>query len=167
MYRTILLLLIGAVALSSASECCSAADRKVVEKQWQGLFEFQDVKFRYGVAKLLLSKVLELHPESKALFTRVNVDNPNSGEFNVHNLRIFNALDMLINLLEDEDALDQAVDHLASQHQVRDGVKKAYFTTFREVLFRGLPRILNEFDSYAWRACLTGLFDKLASKLSA
>jgi hemoglobin-like flavoprotein len=166
MHRTILLLLIGAVAWTSAKECCSAGDRHVVEAQWKAMFQDQDAKFRYGVSKLVLLKVLEAHPEAKALFKGVNVDNPDSGEFNVHCLRIFNALDMTINLLEDEEALDQALDHLATQHQGREGIKKAYFTTFGTVLFGGLPRILDEYDDMAWKACITGVLDKVASKLS-
>jgi hemoglobin-like flavoprotein len=166
MHRTILLLLIGAVAWTSAKECCSAGDRHVVETQWKALFEDQGAKFRYGVSKLLLVKVIEAYPEAKALFKGVNVDNPDSGEFNAHCLRIFNALDMTINLLEDDDALDAALDHLATQHQGRPGIKKAYFTTFGTVLFRGLPRILDEYDDMAWKACITGVLDKVASKLS-
>ncbi len=76
-------------------------------------------------------RLVETYPEAKALFKGVNIDNPKSGEFTAHCLRIMNALDMIINLLDDPDALDQVLDHLAHQHEVRAGVKQAYFKVSR------------------------------------
>jgi Globin len=72
-------------------------------------------------------RVVELNPDAKDLFKAVNVENPTSGEFSAHALRVLNGLDMSINLLKDPEALEAALDHLADQHQVRAGVKKAHF----------------------------------------
>jgi hemoglobin-like flavoprotein len=171
MHRVALLLLIGAVALTIAStpveQCCSAGDRAKVQEQWRGLFADQDARFRAGIARLLLLKVIEENPDAKALFNNVGVDKPQGGEFTAHSLRIFNALDMAINLLDDPESLEEALDHLAEQHQARPGVKKAYFTSFGQALNRGLPKILDKYDIMAWKQCAGTILRKIASRLQA
>jgi hypothetical protein len=80
-------------------------------------------------------------------------------------MRIFNALDMIINLLKQPEALDEALEHLADQHAVREGVKKAHFQSFVQAMGRGLYRILDHYDAIAWKSCMHGIFSKIASKL--
>jgi len=63
----------------------------------------------------------------KEAFARVNIEHPESGEFAAHSERIFDGLDMVINLLDHPDALDEALHHLADQHHGRDHVKKEHF----------------------------------------
>ena len=171
MYRLALLLLIGAACVAHADHhvghCCSAGDRHVVQEQWYGLFKNQDAKFRAGVARLLLQRVLQDHPDAKALFANVDVDHPTGGVFTAHAMRIFNALDMAINLLDDEDALNAALDHLADQHEARPGVKREYFTSFGQAMHRGLPKVLDHYDYMAWRQCGFYILNKIASKLHA
>ena len=70
---------------------------------------------------------MELAPETKDLFKNVGVDDTHSGAFHAHAMRITGALDMLINLLDDPDVLDDAIDHLADQHSHHDGIKKEHF----------------------------------------
>jgi hypothetical protein len=166
MYRVALLLLIGA-AMCSADSCCSAGDRNKIRKEWSGLFENQDAKFRAGVARLLLLKVVEENPDAKALFKNVDIDNPTGGVFSAHAMRIFNALDMLINLLPDEESFEEALSHLADQHLARPGVKKAYFVSFGKAMERGLPKVLDKFDLMAWRQCLGLILREIANKLPA
>lgn len=72
-------------------------------------------------------RVLQDYPDAAALFKNVDVDHPEGGVFTAHVLRIYNALDMIINLLDDPEALDAALDYLADQHAARDGIKRAYF----------------------------------------
>jgi hemoglobin-like flavoprotein len=169
MYRVALLLLIGAVALTVAKSpiehCCSAGDRARVQKQWSSLFVNQDARFRAGVARLILQKVLEAHPEAAALFKNVDVDNPKGGPFTAHCMRIFNAIDMTVNLLGDPEALEEALEHLAQQHYARAGVKKAYFTTFGQLLNRGLSKIIDNYDTISWKTCFSGVLSKIASRL--
>jgi hypothetical protein len=76
---------------------------------------------------ILYSSIFTRFPESKALFKRVGVDEPNSGAFRSHLVRVANGLDTIINLLDDPDVLAQQLEHLSAQHIARDGVKKAYF----------------------------------------
>jgi len=171
MHRVALLLLLGAVALTAASSpldsCCSAGDRKIVQKQWSGLFENQDAKFRGATARLLLLRVLKDYPEAKDLFKNVGVDDPTGGPFTAHSLRIFNALDMAINLLDDPESLDEALDHLADQHEARAGVKKDYFRSFGQALNRGMPRILDKYDIMAWKQCAGYILRTVSAKLHA
>jgi hemoglobin-like flavoprotein len=169
MHRVALLLLIGAVALTVAKtpieHCCSAGDRGIVQKQWRGLFENQDAKFRAGVARLLLQRVVTDYPAAKDLFKNVDIDNPKGGAFTAHSMRIFNALDMAINLLDNPESLDEALDHLADQHQARAGVKREYFTAFGQAMNRGLPKILDHYDIMAWKQCAGYILKKVSSKL--
>lgn len=171
MHRVALLLLIGAVAMTVAKSplehCCSSGDRKVVQKQWRGLFENQDAKFRAATARLLLLRVLQDYPEAKDLFKNVDVDNPKGPVFTAHAMRIFNAIDMSINLLDDPESLDEALDHLADQHEARAGVKKDYFTAFAGAMNRGLPKILDRYDIMAWKQCAGYILRTIASKLHA
>ena len=74
------------------------------------------------------SSIFLHNPDSKALFTRVNVDHPESGEFRSHLVRVANGLDNLINLLDNQQVLAEQLKHLAGQHEARKGVTKAHFT---------------------------------------
>jgi len=70
--------------------------------------------------------VFERYPESKALFSRVNVDHPESPEWRAHLVRIDSGLDILINLMEDPSVLYKEIEHLANQHAAKDGMKAIY-----------------------------------------
>ena len=63
----------------------------------------------------------------KEAFKRVNIEHPESGEFQSHSVRILDALDMVINLLDHPAALKEALEHLAHQHHGRPGLKKDQF----------------------------------------
>ena len=63
----------------------------------------------------------------KDAFARVNIEHPESGEFQSHSVRILNTLDMLINLLDHPSALNEALEHLAHQHGAQDGITKEHF----------------------------------------
>jgi hypothetical protein len=168
MHRVALLLL-GAVAVALASDSadhsCSAGDRNRIIEQWREVFEKEDIRFKYGTAGLLLDRVLKDFPEGSALFKNVGIDDPQSGAFKAHLMRIFNAIDMIINLLKEPEALDEALEHLADQHSVREGVRKAHIQSFAAAMGRGLDKLLNNYDSIAWKSCMRGIFTKLASKL--
>jgi hemoglobin-like flavoprotein len=171
MYRLAVLLGLVAVCVASTpiDHCCSADDRAIVLKQWKSLWmDVESSKMKIAFGRRILLKVVEQHPEAKALFTAVNIDKPESGEFAAHCMRILNALDMCINMLDNPEALDEALDHLAEQHRVRTGVKREYFKTFGTLLLKyGLPRVLDDYDAMSWKSCFTGLFSKVASKLQA
>jgi hemoglobin-like flavoprotein len=156
------------VARSPIEHCCSYEDRTAVQREWKTLFREQgSSKLKIALGRKILLKVIEAKPEAKDLFKYVNVDDPLSPEFSAHVMRIVNALDMAINLLDNPDALEEALDHLADQHRVRPGVKKEYFKVFGEIMFKGLSKLLDHFDSMSWKSCMRGIISKVAGKLQA
>ena len=67
------------------------------------------------------------NPDTKTLFTRVNVDNENSPEYQAHILRVANAFDDVLNKLHSHQVMDSMVEHLAFAHEDRKGMKKHHF----------------------------------------
>jgi hemoglobin-like flavoprotein len=167
-----LAILVGLVAVcvarSPIEHCCSYEDRTAVQTQWKTLWkDTESSKMKINVGRKILLKLAEAKPEVKDLFKNVNIDNPTGPEFSAHAMRILNALDMVINLLGDADAVDEALDHLADQHQVRVGVKKEHFQAFGQSLYRGLSKLLDNYDSMAWKSCMRTVIAKIAGKLQA
>jgi len=165
-----LAVLVGLVAVCVAKtpieHCCSYGDRKIVREQWGSLWkDTQSSKFKIALGRMILLKVVEVKPDAKDLFKNVNIDSPDSGEFSAHLMRILNALDMTINLLDDPNALEEALDHLADQHRDRPGVKREYFQAFSEFMFKGLNKLLDDFNGPAWKSCMSNVLNKIAGKL--
>jgi hypothetical protein len=73
-----------------------------------------------------ICSVIADYPDILPLFIGVGVTRPRGGAFSAHCMRIANAFDMIINMLEDEEALNEALDHLAQQHVARPGVRMAH-----------------------------------------
>jgi len=73
-------------------------------------------------------RVFERYPEARALFSRVKGDEPNSPEYRAHLMRIDNAIDIMVNLMEDPAVLYEEIKHLTQQHVAREGMKAAYMT---------------------------------------
>jgi len=71
-------------------------------------------------------RIFERYPQSKALFSRVHVDELDSPEFKAHLVRITNGLDIIVNLFDSPMVLLQEVEHLAAQHAAREGMKGEY-----------------------------------------
>ena len=67
------------------------------------------------------------NPDAKKLFTRVNVHDQSSPEFQAHVVRVINGLDLCINSLTSRPLLESVTDHMATQHFVRQGVSQAHF----------------------------------------
>jgi len=166
-----LLVVLGLAILCLADEhehCCSEEDHKIVQDQWSILWrDTESSRIKIGFGRILLTKLAKEIPEVADLFKRVDIEHAEGPVFSAHALRILNALDMAINLLDDPPALDSALDHLADQHQIRTGVKKAHFKKFGEIIAGGLPRVLDDYDALAWKSCLKGILTKIASKLNA
>jgi hemoglobin-like flavoprotein len=167
-----LLVLVGlavcCLAADDTEHCCSEEDHRIVQRQWDVLWrDTESSRIKIGFGRLLLTKLAKEIPEVADLFKRVDIEHPEGPKFAAHSLRILNALDMAINLLDDPPALAAALNHLAHQHEVREGVKKAHFKKFGEILAGGLPRVLDDYDALAWKSCLKGILTKIASKLNA
>lgn len=169
MLRLAALLLLGAcMACADELHCCSAGDRAVVQKQWKALWQdTESSKYKIGVGRLMLLKLVELNDDAKATFSNVGIDDPKGGAFSAHCMRVMNGLDMVINLLSNPRALNSALNHLADQHQVRTGVTKAHFKSMGTILDGGLSKVIDNYNPMAWKACFRGILTKMASKLPA
>jgi len=58
-------------------------------------------------------------PEARSLLARVGSDDTASGKFIGHAMRVLSSLDIVINLLDQPDALRAQLEHLHSQHEDR------------------------------------------------
>jgi len=166
-----LAVVLGLIAYCAAhggdAHCCSAEDRNIVQKQWKSLWtssESSRVKMELG-AKLLL-KLGELQPTAAELLKAVNVENPDSPEFKAHAMRVLTGLDMFINLLKDQEALDAVLLTFSNRHANIAGMKAVYVKTFGQILGSALPQVLDEYDSRAWKACFTVVLNGFTAKLS-
>jgi len=169
MLRAILVMTLVAVCLAKTpvDHCCSAEDRNIIQEQWKQLWkDAESSKLKIAFGRKILLKLAELNPDVKGLFKGVHIDEPEGGEFSAHSLRILNGIDMIINLLGDPDTLDEALDHLADQHQVRTGVKREHFKTMGAILGTAMPKVLDDYNSMSWKSCFRGVLTKIASKLS-
>lgn len=110
-------------------------------------------------------KLAELQPEMKEILKKVNIDNPTSGEFQAYSFRVLNAIDVLINLLDDADAADAAIEWPAKRFGEVAFIKKEYFKTFGEILVGALPKILDDFDAFSWKSCFKYVGQRLTSQL--
>jgi len=167
-----LAVLLGLVAFCAAKtpvdHCCSAEDRNIIQEQWKALWrDTESSKIKLAFGRSLLLRLTADVPETKALFKNVNIDNPNGGEFSGHAMRILNAIDMIINLLNDQETLEQALDHLADQHAARAGVKQDHFKTIGKIMGAALPQVLDDYNAMSWKSCFRGLLNSIASKLQA
>nr|CAA09958.1 hemoglobin C chain precursor [Lumbricus rubellus] len=166
-----LLVLVGLAVVCFADEhehCCSEEDHRIVQKQWDILWrDTESSKIKIGFGRLLLTKLAKDSPDVTELFKRVDIEHAEGPKFSAHALRILNGLDLAINLLDDPPALEAALDHLAHQHEVREGVQKAHFKKFGEILSVGLPQVLDDYDALAWKSCLKGILTKISSRLNA
>jgi len=72
-------------------------------------------------------RLAEAKPEVKEAFKRVNIEHPESGEFSSHSVRILNGLDMIINMMDNPEAMQEALRHLAHQHFGHANVRKEHF----------------------------------------
>nr|UCK81456.1 haemoglobin B1 chain [Arenicola marina] len=159
--------LLGLVAYASASSCCSYGDQQKVKAQWNSLWNTPDSstsKIIFG--KEVFARFFEVDPESKSLFGRVKVEDPDSPEFAGHMIRVLTGLDLIINLMGD-DAMDAELAHLNTQHIAREGITGTHFTEMFKVLDGSLRQVLEEYDSLSWRYCFRGLGAALKDGLPA
>ena len=77
-----------------------------------------------------MCRLFERYPDAKALFSRVNVDHPDSPEWKAHLVRITNGLDIIVNMMDDPSVLFKEIEHLAHQHEAyaKNGMKAVYMT---------------------------------------
>jgi len=146
--------------------CCSAADRHIVQQEWNDLWhDVESAKLKIGFGRRSLLKLAEDHPELKEILKVVDIDHPDSGPFEVYSLRILLSFDTIILLLDDPEGLEAALDHMANRWSTRKGVTFEHFKDFAHILNEGLSQVAEEYDPMAWKACFSGIFRKITSRL--
>jgi hemoglobin-like flavoprotein len=146
-----------------AEDCCSAEDRREIQYLWKKVWASSFTDRKVAIAGAVFDTLFARFPETKALFKRVGIDDPSSGAFRSHLVRVANGLDTIINLLDDPDVLAQQLQHLSAQHIARDGVKKTYFDAMADAFESVLPQVSSCFNVEAWQRC----FRKVAGVISA
>jgi len=165
-----LAVVLGLVAFCAAKtpvdHCCSAEDRSIIQDQWKGLFKDVDSsKIKIAIGRKIVLKLVDTHPEAKALFAKYDIENPNGATFSAYSLRLFNNLDTIINLLKDPEALDAGLEHAAERYGGVPNIKKAYFQTVGEIFAYSLPKVLDDFNALSWKTCFRYILNTLASKV--
>jgi hemoglobin-like flavoprotein len=146
-------------------ECCSYEDRREIRHIWDDVWSSSFTDRRVTIVRAVFDDLFKHYPTSKALFDRVKVDEPESGEFKSHLVRVANGADLLINLLNDTLVLDKHLEHLANQHIQRKGVTKEYFKGIADAFARVLPQVLSCFNLEAWNRCFHRLTDRISRDL--
>jgi len=167
-----LAVVLGLVAFCAAKtpvdHCCSAEDRSIIQEQWKILFKDVDSsKIKIAVGRKLVLNLIQRQPDAKVLFDKFNVDEPNSPQFSAYALRLFNRIDLIINLLKDPEALDAALEFNAERYGNIPNIKKAYFQTAAQILAYALPKVLDDFNALSWQSCTRYILTTVASKVSA
>nr|WKD64887.1 globin A2 [Lumbricus terrestris] len=146
-------------------DCCSYEDGREIRHIWDDVWSSSFTDRRVAIVGAVFNDLFKHYPTSKALFERVKIDEPESGEFKSHLVRIANGLDLLINLLNDTLVLQSPLCHLADQHIQRKGVTKEYFRGIGEAFARVLPQVLSSFNVDAWNRCFHRLTARIAKDL--
>jgi len=146
-------------------DCCSAEDRKEIQYVWKKVWSSAFTDRKVAIAGAIFDELFQRYPEAKDLFKRVKVDDPNSGDFRAHLVRVANGLDTVINLVQDPDVLSKQLDHLAHQHEARAGVKAQYFSAMGDAFEHVLPQVSSCFNVEAWNRCFRRFADQISANL--
>lgn len=76
--------------------------------------------------------MVDKHPEAMYLFRKI--DDPDSGIFEAHCLRIFNYFDYLVNLLHDKEAFRRECVRLGHEHAAIPGMLGKYFKVCIDII---------------------------------
>lgn len=153
MKLTLAIVLSVVIGCAVADKGCDSLERFKVKHQWGEVFGTGHRRLEFAVK--IFVDLFKDHPETKALFTRVNAANVLSPEFEAHAERVIAGIDITIGLLDDEPALKAHLAHLKSQHDGRN-IKPEYYTFLAQNLVELMPKKLGtRVDLEAWRDCLT------------
>jgi hemoglobin-like flavoprotein len=165
MLRILLVVALATVAVVHADDCCSAEDRKELQFIWKKLWSSSFTDRKVAIAGAVFEDIFNRYPEAKNLFKRVHVDDPKSGEWKAHLVRVANGLDTIINLMSDPDVLAQQLEHLSNQHVARAGVKAAYFKAMGTSFENVLSQVATCFNVEAFDRCFTRVANIISAKL--
>lgn len=163
LFITVLVCVLAAASANDMS--CSYGDSKVVIKQWDAVFTASNGgKVATGYA--IFSRLFELVPTAKNLFSGVNVADMKSPEFSAQMVRVMTGLDLTINALNDQGLLDSLTDHLSNQHAARPGVTAAGLQVMENVIMEVMPQLIDNFNPDAWSNCLNVVIKAISAGLA-
>jgi hypothetical protein len=166
MLRLTILLALAAAVCAKYDHCCSAADRHVVQQEWHELWDdVESSRMKIGFGRLAMLQLVEAHPELKEPLKAVDIDHPDSGLFSVYALRILLALDNIITLLDDPEALDAATEYMAKRWSAKEAVTIEHFKDFAKIIGKNLAHLAHNYDPMSWKTCFNGIMAKIQSKL--
>jgi len=166
MLRLTVLLALAVAVCAKYDHCCSAADRHVVQEEWHELWDdVESSRMKIGFGRLAMLKLVELHPELREPLKVVDIDHPESGLFSAYSLRILLALDNIITLLDDPEALDATTEYMAKRWSAKEAVTVEHFKDFAKIVGKGLSKLAHNYDPMSWKTCFTGIMNKVTSKL--
>jgi hypothetical protein len=163
----LVVLAIAGGVFADEEDCCSYEDRREIRHIWDDVWSSSFTDRRVAIVQAVFEDLFKHYPTSRALFERVKIDTPNSGEYRAHLVRVANGIDLLVNLLNDTLVLRSHLGHLANQHIQRPGVLKGYFSGIGDSFGRVLPQVLSCFNLDAWNRCFTRLTNAIAKDLPA
>jgi hemoglobin-like flavoprotein len=150
--KLILAIVLIGFAVHTCSADCGELERFKVKHQWTEAFGHAHERVLFGLRFWL--RFFHDHPDSRALFKRVNSDNVYSHDFEAHSQRVLSGLEATISLLDNNDALTAHLAHLHGQHQERN-IPPENFGHFREILVDILTDTLGtSLDFDAWTHCI-------------
>jgi hemoglobin-like flavoprotein len=146
-----------------ADDCCSAEDRKEIQFIWTKVWASSFTDRKVAIAGAAFNELFTVYPEAKGLFKRFKVDDPDSGEFRSHLVRVASGIDNIINLLDDPDVLAQQLQHLTNFHHGITGIRADHFGGLARAFEKILPQVSSCFNIEAWNRC----FNKVTNIVSA
>ncbi|KAI0227090.1 Extracellular giant hemoglobin major globin subunit B2 [Lamellibrachia satsuma] len=133
--------------------------------QWDSVFTASNGG-KIGIGFAIFTRLFELVPAAKGLFSGVNVDDMRSPEFSAQTVRVMTGLDISINALNDQALLESLTGHLSSQHAVRPGVTAAGFQVMEDVILEIMPQLIDNFNPDAWTNCLNVIIENISAGLA-
>jgi predicted NBD/HSP70 family sugar kinase len=148
-----------------ADDCCSAEDRKEIQFIWGKVWASSFTDRKVAIAGAVFNELFTVFPETKALFSRFKVDDPDSGEFRSHLVRVASGIDNVINLLDDPAVLSQQLNHLATFHNGISGLRAVHLRGMADAFEKILPQVSSCFNVEAWNRCFRQAIGVVAAGL--
>jgi len=163
MVAVVVLITAPEVVYSGPEDCCSYGDRMLIMGTWSNVWGKGDSKRRVIMAREIFEDLFSKYPEARELFRKVKIDEPESGEFQAHLVRVMNGIDIIVHLLNNSYILSEQLAHLGEKHELVPGMRKVYF----EEIVRSVAKVFRQVDSCfnvaSWNRC----FEKFMIVLSA
>jgi hemoglobin-like flavoprotein len=161
----VMVLVVALAGTAFGDDCCSAEDRREIEFIWHKIWASSFTDRKITIVKAVYAEFFNQFPEARALFKRVNIDNPDSPEYRAFLVRFATGIDTVINELDDTAVVAKQLEHLAAQHAAIDGIKKSYFPGLADAIEKVLPQVSSCFNVEAWHRCFRRIVNKISANL--